>query len=320
MFDKDKKEVILAYQKKKEKGALSGNLLNPTPRKLRDECLFVYQERYSTNDDETLRLFFGPKNKDGDYAQIIKKTEVDKFRPLLSILDGDKIKRPSDKNVRLLSWLIDFEKKDSEAEVADEGNGKKTFIDSDNSGNSANMKQEGIISKDEVKEIDVEKKTESASFSMEEGSNKESQGASKIIQTFAGSLDGKPQNQPGSKIKKTVISLALLATAIGGGYFFSSSIDQKCMYWTGDEYQAISCNEKAGDKTIIAMDTEKLTHLKRITQQDTVTKKSIGKVWYFKVNADSIDVFTSPGFHPLNSDRKLMPLTIHMYNKYILHK
>ncbi len=90
------------------------------------------------------------------------------------------------------------------------------------------------------------------------------------------------------------------------------------MYWTGNQYKSIPCNEKFGDAAIIALDTFKVNHLKRITRPDTITHNSLGKVWYKKIKRDSVEFYTSGGEYPLDQTKRLMPLTDYMFNKYIL--
>lgn len=91
--------------------------------------------------------------------------------------------------------------------------------------------------------------------------------------------------------------------------------DEKCMYWNGDSYEAVACNlETNGVK--IPLDITVLKRLKRITQPDTLTKLSIGKVWYGKVNGKP-DFYTASGTHPLNVNKRLMPLTDYMLKKYV---
>jgi hypothetical protein len=89
------------------------------------------------------------------------------------------------------------------------------------------------------------------------------------------------------------------------------------MYWANDHYEPISCNKRPNDTTIavIALDSVKQQHFKRITHADTLTASSIGKVWYVKVNG-GLEYYTSAGEHPLYPEKRLLPLTIHILDKY----
>jgi hypothetical protein len=244
MTDADKKDLILSYQKKKAAGKLSDNLSNPSPGKLRNECLIVYKERYTLRNEDTLRLFF-EKDKEGDYSESIEKLDIDKFRPLVYLLIG-KTESPNDKHYRLLAWLIGLE---------DKGDTVKT----------------------------------------------------------APKKPAKPVT-----IRKAVIVLIIIVLGGSGTYLYKKSI-QGCMYWTGDHYQPIPCNQKVGDTAIIAFDEQKTVHLKKITRPDTITTNALGRVWYVKIDK-RIEYYTAGGFHPIEYKRKLKPITGYIIGKYIIHK
>ena len=107
MFDDYKKEVLDCYLKKKNEGNLSLNLTHPTPRRLRDECINAYQERFIATDSSILRLFFDISPNKDDYSESIRNIDIDKFRPLINLINDPKIKSDI-KNIELLAWLIDF--------------------------------------------------------------------------------------------------------------------------------------------------------------------------------------------------------------------
>lgn len=88
------------------------------------------------------------------------------------------------------------------------------------------------------------------------------------------------------------------------------------MYWTGDSYELIDCNEKVGNSSIIPLDTQKLNHLQKITSPDTLTKDALGKVWYTKI-AGEHQFFTDSGAHPLDTQKKLKPLTRYILSNHV---
>ncbi|WP_410221030.1 hypothetical protein [Pedobacter sp.] len=108
MFEKYKKQVKLAFEKRQYEQKLSLNLIKPSAAKMREECLIVINERSDQKDDDTLRLFFGAKGEAKDYESIIAHIDIDKFRPLINFIKG-KTYNPDEKNIELLAWLIDFE-------------------------------------------------------------------------------------------------------------------------------------------------------------------------------------------------------------------
>lgn len=94
--------------------------------------------------------------------------------------------------------------------------------------------------------------------------------------------------------------------------------DEKCMYWTGNQYEAIACDQETiNPKT--ALNIQKLKRLKKITSPDKLTKEDLGKVWYAKRNGQ-VEFYTDSGTHPLDTGRVLRPLTEYMLYKYTSYK
>lgn len=113
--------------------------------------------------------------------------------------------------------------------------------------------------------------------------------------------------------------------AIGALFLVSASsiiaytiLNEQCMYWTGEQYQPIGCKIKKGDTSIIALDERKITHFKRITRPDTLTKKDLGKVWYIKI--DSPEFYTDSGDYPTDTRRRLRPMSDYIFKEHILKK
>lgn len=113
-------------------------------------------------------------------------------------------------------------------------------------------------------------------------------------------------------IKKYQKESALALMALGIMTFLLMKIfpGKQCMYWAGDHYEAIDCNRQIFGVQSIALDTMKLNHFKKITQPDTMTTYSIGKVWYIKTDNPKPECFTADGTHPLYPGRDLRPLTL----------
>lgn len=120
--------------------------------------------------------------------------------------------------------------------------------------------------------------------------------------------------------------LFILGSAFGGYQIFkskqnSSSIQSflkaatsGCMYWNGAEYLQENC-DKINDKVnFVVLDSEKLKYFKRITNPDTLTMHSVGKVWYSKYK-NEIEFFTMEGKNPDNG-KSLKPVTEYIINKY----
>lgn len=91
---------------------------------------------------------------------------------------------------------------------------------------------------------------------------------------------------------------------------------QKCMYWKDDHYESIDCNVKITDAPVIPLNIRKLNYFKKITLPDTLTKNSLGKVWYIRTG-NYREYFTDSGSHPIDTVRKLRPLSAYILFKYI---
>jgi hypothetical protein len=127
MTDEDKKDLIQAYHDKKAAGKLLDNLSKPTPGRLKTECLIVYEEKGMPKEDDTLRLFFETAGAEDGYRTIIEKADIDKFRPLVYLLNG-KTESPNDKHYRLLAWLMRSEKREDMVKIETEETTKPVTI------------------------------------------------------------------------------------------------------------------------------------------------------------------------------------------------
>lgn len=92
--------------------------------------------------------------------------------------------------------------------------------------------------------------------------------------------------------------------------------EKQCMYWNEDHYQETFCDDKNVTATLIALNKEMVENFRKITFPDTITHKSIGKVWYLKYNG-KYEYFTSPGNHPVNN-KELRKITKYIIDTRIL--
>jgi hypothetical protein len=87
------------------------------------------------------------------------------------------------------------------------------------------------------------------------------------------------------------------------------------MCWIKDHYQGISCKDKSANGDVFGVDSLQMVNFRKITRPDTLTQRSLGHVWYSKIDGE-VEFYTSGGFHPVHRERKLRPLTIYMLQKY----
>lgn len=88
----------------------------------------------------------------------------------------------------------------------------------------------------------------------------------------------------------------------------------ECMYWNGDQYISVFCDEQVENAQIEQRNFEK-QKLKKILRPDTLTvDNAMGKVWYNKYN-NKVEFFTYHGIHPGNG-KTLKEVTVYILEKY----
>jgi hypothetical protein len=299
MYPDYKKQVLLHYQEKAAAGTLSTRLIQPSPAQLREECKTVCLERYDRRDQQALRTFFGSHGDKPACLQTIKDCGTDKFRPLVNFLKKPSIDTEV-KNIELLAWLIDFQPRPFDL-------GKDYGVDS--------PKVPGTVEKEIVEDLDDKVK-----IPLKDDPNETADKTDVLTAEVIASA------KPVAKLwTRMAVIACLLVVFIGGIVYWVHNHQvppialtghEKCMYWAGDHYAPVSCSQKLGDTLIIALDSEKLNGFKKITQPDTITYRNIGAVWYVKINGN-IEFYTSGGFHPMDRELRLRPITAYIINKYI---
>ncbi len=116
------------------------------------------------------------------------------------------------------------------------------------------------------------------------------------------------------KYLKTVAWPLALVMSAGISYFALKK--DGCMYWAGDHYERVSCDEDMRGVLVIPADAAKLNWFKKITRPDTLTRSDINRVFYVKLNG-ILEYFTAGGFHPVYLTRDLKPLSDHIYETHV---
>lgn len=290
------KLVLEAYQEKDAAGTLHAYLARPTPARLRDRCVSVYSDGYSRKDEQTIRTFFGKSDEKGSYLKAIEGGDIDRFRPLIKFLKDPSIKT-EEKNVELLAWLIDFQPRPFDIAKGyyssnSEEKNPKIPINPIIPGHIPDLIQPSQSSSGPQKPIS---KARSHNTKVWRGIA--------IVILLSISLGGIIYRRTG----KTENTLPVLKSPSPGA--------QACMFWAGERYQPISC-QKHGDTLVVALDPEMLNGFKKITNWDTVTEKSIGKIWFIKINK-SLELYTIDGPYPTDPTRRLRQLSEHMYKTWV---
>ncbi|WP_183567679.1 hypothetical protein [Mucilaginibacter sp. SP1R1] len=312
MFADYQKQVLLTYHEMKAANAISLNLMHATPAKLKRECMAVLSERYEHRQDEkTLSMFFGPRDSAGAYMQAISTVDADKFKPLLTFLRKN-IVTTDKKNIELLAWLIDFQPRPFQW---------------DHDYHKVYTTAEAKIGIKEVVDPVLEEKQVKQGEESNEANVADVFGASEEIrEDVVVTLPEVAEPTSGSKSpafasrRRNILVLLLILAISGAGFYITRNrtVDpgiQKCMFWTGDHYQPVSCNQNMDETPVYALDTQKTQRFKKITKPDTLTSRSIGHVWYSKIDG-TVEFYTAAGFHPVHTERKLKPMTEFILNKY----
>jgi len=265
--------VLADYQQKKLAGLLPLELIEPSPARLRDGCLAVYNERYERKDERALERFFGKAADSKSRLQSIARCDIDKFRPLVNYLKDPTI-NTDPKNIELLAWLIDYKERPhgSKPPFDPEPDPKEPVS------TGKNEDGPGVASKDRR----VKKLTIIITITIALASIIVYRFLQQPARTF-------PSIPPGT---------------------------QACMFWADDHYQPVSCNQKLGDTVVIALDSEKLAHFRKIDRPDTITEAAKGHVWYCRYRG-SYEFYTDSGYHPLDPNLRLRPITSYIITRHV---
>lgn len=283
--------VVAYFHQKLALNELTLRLKDPTPASMRDECLAVYSVRNGRSDEAILRVFFEVHDNEPFSEKKIANCDISIFKPLIRYLQN-KTSSTEKKNIELLAWLIDFQPRPFEfgrryapagiAVSAVEVEEEKDFVKNGKKGKDKNIVAE-----------------ESYGFSRRGYRN--------------------------PYFKSIIISVfALAGLAIAGNWIFGwwgkeSPINnlaglQRCMYWTGNHYEQVSCNAKFGfDTLVVAYDSVTFHTMKKVTRPDTITLHSMGRLWYIKRN-NRYEFFTSDGPYPPDPKARLRPVTVRILN------
>ena len=289
--------VLKLYAEKKGSNGLSLRLSNPSPAKIKDECLALYQSGVAEKDRQMLMLFLEVREA-SEIVRAIKRGR-DKFKPLDNYL-RDATGKTEDKNIELLAWLLGFE--------------PRPFSPGrDYSGH----------------EIDTG--VALAAGSAVRCENKEANDFRESIPETGGPASGEVNvfqyiyaglRRKGVVLRLLVIAILGLAAII---YFNSKARafggvmtdSRQCMIWSRDSFERVSCDSPGVPGLVLPFDESRFWNLHRITRPDTLTVRQVGKVWYRKRGRDSLDLYTAGGQDPVNPGADLRRLSLYMFNKHL---
>jgi len=312
--------IVRYYQQKKVNNELPARLLNPTPAKLKDECLLVYQSRYEKKDLKIL-LNFLEVNEGADVLRLIK-TGRDRFKPLDNFL-REGTENPEDRHIDLLGWLLDFEPRPfvtgyNYAKDKLDSLPNFTAIDVDG-GSGLTMGEKltkPIIEKSGSGEADTNERLSKESPPKEFISD-EVKSTSPIridIKNIQAWIDKRRASLRVGGIAALGLITAIYFNNKGIVFGDGNSNNSGCMIWTGDYYRQVPCDTIVRKGFIVPLNRKRMESLRRITTPDTLRREHIENVWYRKRGNGRIDYYTDGGQDPVDPKADLHSLSEYMFN------
>lgn len=283
MSEREYKELVLAaYEQKQASGQLVSELLSPKPARIKAESVRLCEQRYRPGDENILRSFFGNKDGKAGYLNAIKNCNAEIFKPVITFFLEKKLSSNL-KNAEYLAWLLDFPARPyhPDLQVPDVPNQQK-------------------IKSETARENELSAKT-----------------------TIVRPEDGKPPKAKKQSLIALLVAGLVLVIGLCAYLFFEHQPKhytgkEGCMIWNNDHYEPADCNDHSSGNILYPIKHELVDHFKKITDPTTVSLASVGKAWYAKYNGN-VEFFTDSGPYPLDTNRRVLPMTIHIYQKYILH-
>lgn len=300
------KLVFRTYQSLRSTPEFSPALKQPTPASIRKECLTVYKERPDKKDEPVLRSFFGPAASNNSFLSAIENFPTDGFRAFVNYLKGKAVKT-DDKNVELLAWLIDFPHRPyrygMDIMLSEKENAILNGVDH--------------IDENVSQEIEEANDDDEAIFDQPHENAVENHTLHTVHKQIpVDSINPVGEIKSGKNVliidkKWLIIGVALFVSILSVGIYWLYDKSANCMYWTGDHYEKIDCDEDINDKVVFNEDRWK--NFRKITDLSTITEKSIGVVHYF--GNKNREFFTSGGKHPIETTRYLRVMTRYIWEK-----
>jgi len=339
--------VLSTYKKMRDNGELHTIIPKATTAALKNACLKVYDSRYNPEDADILSVFFNVDKMKCDFRKVISDVKSDYFKALWKHI-RDKTDTTDERNSDLLAWLIDFKPRPSgsyyknlrEAKKRAEESNESLIITSSDGNSDSNWEDIPIDKGDSINgesdksdEIIKETINEPIGPSSTEptGNLKNEEVKTTIEEEILGTIE-EPVYESRFSHRQIIIACILLFIIAGTSFIAwertATSIrmpkaDEKFMYWDGDHYEPIKAGAQKAGVTIIPLDLKTLKEQRKINLPDTLTKYSLGKVWY-KGYGSNHEYFTAPGLYPPDTLRTLKKLSLDIlkdhtsYYRYLL--
>lgn len=282
MFENYKNEIKKQFIHLKEND-LTGFFDNLTPAECRNRCLHLYDTNNLSEDDKNILCLFFETNEGESLRKSIDHSKIDKFRPIISFLKGEK-NSENRLRINLAAILVDFNPRPF---------ARYTVQPNEN------------IETNPLQDLKNEKANETTN-------HQETDLPTKIIAD-------EPKSKKTNWLKKNITyiitgTVFFIAIFLGMNHFLTN---KKSIVWINDHYEEVDDDKKTykGPQSII--DEELLKNFKKIIPCDTTSHIKNGKacLWYGKSAKGDVEFFTALGFHP-ETGKTLKEVTNHIMTKY----
>lgn len=281
---KDYIEGIKAKYEEEKTKKYSCYLAKPSPAQLKNLCDILKKKNTSRSDQEIISLFCNTEGFDND-----------RFKPIGNFFSG-KTQSPSHEILDMMALLVDFEPRPL---------GK--FLERNNK-----QPEEDILRETATSNPQDEKEPQKTAITQ------------RLVPLQNNSLSQTPEAKFRLNKKITIIGSLTFCLIIFLFAYTLLTSHKECLEWKIDRYTEVNCDtETIG---FVNLDTkipynESLLKLRKIIPTDTTTYFKNGKaiVWYCKDTDGSIDLFNTPGYHPIYN-KPLKPITLYIIKKYLQQK
>ena len=268
-----------AYEKIITDGTMP-QLADPKRSAIRNACIELYSRGLDKKDEPALIAFYGTPNSEGDFEFLINNFITDDYRTLQNFMNGT-TQTTDHKNIELLAWLIGFRHRPFRLNL----------------------------------DVTLTQEEECILVERPGGPNLPPDRPGLPIPPAGTEKEPTNNGQWLKKLKQGAAILTACTIVSAGIYTMVPSDNTNCMYWTGDHYEKIACNEKPKGRLIIPFDENQFA-IQKINRADTIAERHIGKLYYIK-NNNKPEYFTHGGKYPEDLKRELQEISQRIYDKYI---
>lgn len=329
VFTDYEKLVLQDYKFKRSKSFIPSGLMHPTRAKLKKACSEICKGELSPQDKKAIRDFCKKWDETKTFSQNITAYDEDKFRPLSDYLtDITESKNTDPIYIELLACLINFPHRPYDYTIDYEPLLKMqagAMVIEQESGTDNHTGSNTIII-EPYSEINNSSLQDNEIPVISTGPAPDVTERTRNIQNVPlpddgviNTLDNNQKKENKSALSPLLKAGVVLIFLLMGYWWYRFEISREtggCMYWAGDHFQRVPCDKKIPDTYVVALDTFRLRHFKKITAVKTITHRDKGCVWYSKIG-NHLEYFTADGKHPIVMNYELKPITDYIIDTHI---